>query len=67
MVIGQDLELCNFENVDTTRFYFIFQGSPENHSNTLNNLKNTYPAAAFVEPIIKHYTWIHILIRNNLQ
>ena len=27
--------------------YFIFQGSQENHSKTLNNLLNIFPAAAF--------------------
>ena len=48
--MGIDLELCVFENVDTTRFsqiYFIFQGSQENHSKTFNNLRNIFPAAAF--------------------
>ena len=71
MVMGIDLELCVFEDVDTTRFkpnlFFIFQDSQENHSKTLNNLRNIFPAAAFEKPIIRHYTWIHILLGNILQ
>ena len=30
-----------------SHIYFIFQGSLENHSKTLKNLKNIFPAAAF--------------------
>ena len=30
---------------------FIFQGSPENLSMTLNNFKNTFPAAALGQPL----------------
>ena len=57
MLVVIDLELCNFENVDTTRFsqiLFIFQASPENISKTLNNFRNIFPVAAFEEPIIRH-------------
>ena len=69
MVMGQDLELCNSKMWILHAFsliYFIFQGSPENHSKTHNNFRNIHPAAAFEEPIIS-YIWIHILICNNLQ
>ena len=34
--MGIDLELCVFENA-FSQTYFIFQGSPENHSKILNN------------------------------
>ena len=70
MVVIIYLELCNFENVNTLRFsqlFFIFQGSPENLSKTINNFQNIFPAAALSEPIIRHYTWMHSLICNMLQ
>ena len=76
MVMGIDLELCVFEHVDTSnmwilhafsQIYFIFQGSQENHSMTLNKLRNIFPAAAFEKPIIRHYTCIHVLFCNKLQ
>ena len=71
MVVVIDLDLCNFENVDTIRFipnlFFIFQGSQENLSKILNYFRNIFPTAEFGEPIIRHYAWTHILICNKLQ
>ena len=70
MVMGIDLELCVFERVDTTRFYpiyFIFQGSKENHSKTLNNLRNIFPAAAFenqLSSIIHRYIFYFAISFN---
>ena len=76
MVVVIDLELGNrFRPMCLRKYgynmllaiFFIFQASPENHSKALNNLRNIFPPAAFGEPIIRHYTWMHILICNKLQ
>ena len=49
------------------KIYISGQPRKSFYRKTLNNLRNIFLAAAFGEPIIRHCTWMHILICNKLQ